>query len=69
MTPAEIKQARLTLGLTQDELGAWLGYSPGPRVSELECGVKRPSGAVVTLLRLYLAGIKPPSSSATARKA
>ena len=60
MTPADIKQARSDLGLTQAQLAPLLGYALPDRISELERGTRNPSGAVVLLLRAYLSGYRPP---------
>jgi DNA-binding transcriptional regulator YiaG len=59
MTPHEIREARRKLGLTQAEMANWLGYGSKDRVSEIERGTRRPSGAVVLLLRAYLDGYRP----------
>ena len=58
MTPTEIRQARLALGLTQLQLAEWLGYPDKARVSELERGIRQPGAAVVLLLRAYLDGYR-----------
>jgi DNA-binding transcriptional regulator YiaG len=60
MSPAEILRARLMLGLTQAQLAPLLGYRDVTRVSELERGVRKPSAAVLRLLRAYLDGYRPP---------
>lgn len=59
MTPANILQARQSLGLTQAQLAPLLGYAATPRISELETGNRKPGAAVVLLLRAYLAGYRP----------
>jgi len=59
MTPAEIKQARSDLGLTQAQLAPLLGYGDKTRVSELERGSQAPGAAVVRLLQAYLDGYRP----------
>lgn len=59
MTPAELKQARSDLGLTQAQLAAVLGYAHKIRISELERGVAMPGASAVLLLRAYLAGYRP----------
>ena len=56
MTPTEIRQARIALGLTQLQLSKRLGYRDKGRVSELERGVFKPGAAVVLMLRAHLAG-------------
>ena len=51
MTPEEIKDIRITLGLTQVEAGELL--AGGPRAfTKYEAGTVRPSASVVRLLRL-----------------
>lgn len=60
MTPAELKQARIDLGLTQAQLAPLLGYRHTPRISELESGARKPTAAAVLLLRAYLSGYRPP---------
>jgi len=60
MTPAEIKQARQTLGLTQSQLAPLVGYGAPSRISEIERGIERPSASVMMLLRIYLRGYRPP---------
>lgn len=54
MTPAEIKQARQTLGLTQDQMATMLDYSGKSQVSKIERGADNASGAVQRLIRLYV---------------
>ena len=58
MTPAEIRQARETLGLDQDELAHALGYSRYSTVSDWERGVKPINATAALLLQAYLAGYK-----------
>lgn len=60
MTPAEIKQHRETLGLTQAQIAPLLGYSATQRVSEIERGTRNPSDAAAQLLQAYLNGYRPP---------
>lgn len=59
MTPAEIKQARQTLGLTQSQIAPLLGYGASTRITELESGARTPSAAVMRLLSAYLDGYRP----------
>jgi len=59
MTPAEIRSARLALGLTQKQLATLLGYSHHTQVSVIERGVARPGAAVTLLLVAYLDGYRP----------
>ena len=47
----EVRAIRDHLGLTQAQLAPLLGYGDPSRVSELERGDRRPSRAVVLLLR------------------
>ena len=54
MTPAEFRQARVKLGLTQSQLAPLLGYGRGLRISEIERGAHEPSAAAARLLRLYV---------------
>lgn len=59
MTPAEIREALKTLGLTQVQAAPLLGYGAPPRVSDIVRGKEAPSAAVVLLLRAYLDGYRP----------
>jgi transcriptional regulator with XRE-family HTH domain len=59
VTPAAIREARHTLGLTQAELARALGYGSVSRVAELERGARVPGGCVVRLLQAYLDGYRP----------
>lgn len=60
-TPAEIKEARQSLGLTQAQLAPLLGYGPAKaRISELERGARPVTAAAARLLAAYLAGYRPP---------
>lgn len=59
MTPAEFRDARKTLGLTQAELSAVLGYGDKARISEIERGARAPGPAVVRLMRAYSDGYRP----------
>lgn len=59
MTPAEIRTARQSLGLTQAQFALLLGYGAKSRIAELENGARAPSGAVVRLIRAYLDGYRP----------
>lgn len=64
MTPAEVRAARQSLGLTQAQLAPLLGYAPGPNpqspVCALERGRREIDGAKARLLRAYLDGYRPP---------
>ena len=59
MTPADIRQARQSLGMSQSQLAALLGYGDKTRISELETGTRQPGAAVLLLLAAYLAGYRP----------
>ena len=59
MTPAEFKQARQSLGLTQTQAATLLGYGNATRISEIENGQRNAGAAVVQLLRAYLDGYRP----------
>lgn len=59
MTPAELKQARKTLGLTPQQMADMLGYGAKTRISEIENGKANPSAAVIRLLHAYVAGYRP----------
>lgn len=59
MTPEEIRAARKTLGLDQSQMAAMLGYGAKARISEIERGVRQPSGSAVRLIRAYLDGYRP----------
>ena len=56
MTPDQFRQARQSLGLSQAELAAWLGYGDKSRVSEIERGLRDPGPAVLILMEAYLSG-------------
>jgi hypothetical protein len=73
MTPAEIKQARQSLGLSAVQMAPLLGYGAASRVYEIETS-KQAGAAVVRLLRAYLDGYRPadwpltaPGASASGR--
>ena len=59
MTPAEIRNAREALALTQGQLAAVMGLRGQSAVSEWERGLKNPDGRSVRLLRAYLDGYRP----------
>jgi transcriptional regulator with XRE-family HTH domain len=59
MTPAELRKARHSLGLTQLQAARMLGYGAATRVAELERGARAPGESVVRLLRAYLDGYRP----------
>lgn len=58
MTPAELKQARQSLGLDQHQMAAMLGLGAQTRISEIENG-KPTSQSVIRLMRAYVAGYRP----------
>ena len=64
MTGIELKQARQSLGLTLDQLGAMVGLAPSDHrrgaVSKMETGKKPISDARRRLVDAYLAGYRPP---------
>ena len=60
MTPAEIRQARIELGLTPAEIAPLLGYGAASRIYEIESGARSPSAAALRLLRAYLDGYRAP---------
>jgi transcriptional regulator with XRE-family HTH domain len=60
MTPAAIREARKTLGLTQSQFADLIGYNDKAAVSALEAGTRNPSATVILLIRAYLAGYRPP---------
>lgn len=59
MNQDEIKKARDTLRLTQDQLAAVMGLRGGITVSEWERGVRNPGDTAIRLIRAYLAGYRP----------
>jgi transcriptional regulator with XRE-family HTH domain len=59
MTPQEIREARLRLGLTQDQLAHVMGLSSGMAVSDWERGIRNANGQARRLLRAYLDGYRP----------
>ena len=62
MTPADLKEARLTLGLTLTQLAPLLGYygNNGPRlVRRMESGDRTIRPPQVLLMRAYLSGYRP----------
>lgn len=63
MTPDEVKEARLKLGLTQAQLGAVLD-TDGQTVRRMEMPVdasthRKPAVRMVRLIRAYLDGYRP----------
>lgn len=58
MPPAEIREARVKLGLTPEQMALLLGYSNRNRVYQAEADGKM-DAAKVRLLRAYLDGYRP----------
>ncbi len=62
MTPAQIKEARITLGLTQSQLGAMLD-TDGQTIRRMEMDgtstARLPAVRMVRLIRAYLDGYRP----------
>lgn len=52
MTGKDFKAIRESLGLTQDELGRWLGLSGRSNVAHIEAGRKAITGPVRRLMEL-----------------
>ena len=59
MTPAEIRAARDTLGLTQGEFARVMGVNGPAYVSAWEAGTRRPSISAMLLMHVYLSGYRP----------
>jgi len=59
MTPADIRAARIKLGLTQDELAAALGLTSGAVISRAERGVSTLGKPAKLLILVYLDGYRP----------
>jgi len=57
MTPAQIKEARQTLGITATQLAPLLGYSRVASIYDIEAGRMTPSKAVVMLLKQMVANV------------
>ena len=62
MTPAEVRAARQSLGLTQDQLAAWLmmGADGKRAVRRWEAGDRDISGPAWVAIQAFLAGYRPP---------
>ena len=70
MTPSELKEARLRLGLTLDQMATMLGYSGAQRRQMMHKLETEPGGSPenyrtlrpvhARLVRAYLAGYRPP---------
>ena len=59
MTPAEIKSARLSLGLSRTDFARIMRYGDPNRISEFESGGRRPSAQAQQLIRAYIDGYRP----------
>ena len=59
MTPAEIRAARETLGLTQAQLARVMGMRGQVSISEWESGTRSPTAAASRLLLAYMDGYRP----------
>lgn len=59
MTPAEFRAARKSLGWTQEQAAAALGYGRPERISEIERGISPVTNTVAMLMRAYLDGWRP----------
>ena len=59
MTGDEIREIRVGLGLTQEQMARLLGYSSNQRISDIERGTRDAGPAVELLLRAYRDGHIP----------
>lgn len=59
MTPAEVRAARDTLGLTQKQLAAVMGLRGPATVAEWENGKRNIGSTAARLLTAYLDGYRP----------
>lgn len=59
MTPAEFREARQALGLTQTQLARVLRYSTSKPVSQIEAGRAAASAQVAALMRAFADGYRP----------
>lgn len=59
MTPDQIKDARQSLGLSQEDMARMMGYRSKSRLSEIERGKKPISDAATRLLAAYMSGYRP----------
>lgn len=60
MTPAEIREARLALGLTLSQLASLLGYEAERQTGyKIESGIRPLRAPQERLLRAYLSGYRP----------
>ena len=58
MTPAEFRNLRRKLGLTQDQLAKIMGYGSQSRIGEVESGETVPAKAE-RLMLAYASGYRP----------
>ena len=62
MTPSQLRDARLLLGLSLDQMAGLLGYSGATRKHTqyaLEHGIRTVRNAQARLVEAYLAGYRP----------
>ena len=61
MTPEMMREARNSLGLTQAQMAAMLGYEHAQSYARMErlSQTRKPSTATVRLLQAYLDGYRP----------
>lgn len=52
MTPTQIRELRLSLGMTQQDLAEYLGLKYKSQVTKLEGGHTQPSGPILRLLAM-----------------
>lgn len=63
MTPAELKQARESLGLTLEQMARMLGYTGSQargQMQHMEAGRREIRDAQRRLVEAYLSGYRPP---------
>lgn len=64
MTPQNLKDIRLQVGLTQAQLSNFFGLSGKSRIAEYESGVRNPSSGILKLYELIRdKKIKPPGQN------
>ena len=64
MTPAEFRAARKSLGWTQEQAAAALGYGGNRAISALETGERQVSATLALLVQAYLDGWRPTACAA-----
>ena len=63
VTPKNLKDIRLQVGLTQAQLSDFFGLSGKSRIAEYESGVRNPSSGILKLYELIKnKKIKPPGA-------